>query len=86
MTSADLDPALALAYLRLLSTDIRDAAIATADGEPLAGNPALLSDGADELRRDADDHHQIVVRVGPHALDGVLDFDLRSVLGDLRTR
>ncbi len=86
MTSADLDPALALAYLQLLSTDVRDALIATATGEPLAGNPALLDAQGAGIRRDADDHHQIVVRAGDHALGAVLDLDLRSILGDLRTR
>lgn len=39
--TASLTPALALAYLRELSTDIRAAVVLDAQGEPLAGDAAL---------------------------------------------
>lgn len=96
MTSAALPPDLALAYLRALSTDVRDAAVADAGGAPLAGDPALLElaasapDGGPapggHLHVARDEDHAVVVLAGPHALPGVLAHDLRAVLGDLRTR
>jgi hypothetical protein len=78
-------PDLALAYLAALSADIRDAVIASAAGEPLAGNPALLTqrppDGTLQSARDA--RHLVTVVTGPYALDAVVAFDLRSILSDL---
>jgi hypothetical protein len=82
MTSAVLRADLALAYLASLSVDVRAAAITTAGGELLAGDPAAIGAG----RSVADDLHAIHVDAGRHALGAVLDFDLRSILGDLRTR
>jgi hypothetical protein len=77
-----LPPDLALAYLATLSVDVRSAAITTADGRLLAGDPAAVGRG----RFMADDQHAIHVTAGPHTLAAVLDLDLRSILADLRTR
>jgi hypothetical protein len=82
MTSAALRPDLALAYLASLSVDVRAAAVTTADGRLLAGDPAAIGAG----RFLADDLHAIHVVAGQHTLAAVLDLDLRSILGDLRTR
>lgn len=91
-----LPPDLALDYLRALSTDVRSAAVLTADGVVVAGDPGLapLAAGVDgtsdvpggrlHVARDA--AHTVVVLAGPHALAGVLAEDLRTVLGDLPTR
>jgi hypothetical protein len=78
-----MSPDVALAYLATLSVDIRRAAITTADGQLLAGDPEVVVRG---VRHVADDQHAIHVDAGPHALAAVLEFDLRSILGDLRNR
>jgi hypothetical protein len=78
-----LSPDLALAYLKTLSVDVRSAAIETADGRLLAGDPEVVAKGAFHV---GDDQHVIHVETGPHVLAGVLELDLRSILGDLRTR
>jgi hypothetical protein len=77
-----LSPDLALAYLATLSVDVRRAAITTAGGDLLAGDPEAVGSGVVV----ADDQHAIHVEAGPHVLAAVLDLDLRSILGDLRTR
>jgi hypothetical protein len=77
-----LSPDLALAYLAALSVDIRSAAITSAGGDLLAGDPSAVGGGVFL----ADEQHAIHVDAGPHALAAVLDVDLRSILGDLRTR
>jgi hypothetical protein len=48
MTARPLTPALALAYLRELSTDVRAAVVLDVDGRPLAGD-ASLADAARPL-------------------------------------
>ncbi len=78
-----MSPEVALAYLATLSVDVRRAAITTPDGRLLAGDPAAV--GASS-RSVADDQHAIHVETGPHALQRLLEVDLRSILGDLRTR
>ena len=77
-----LSPDLALAYLATLSVDVRRAAITTAAGELLAGDPEAVGSAVFV----ADDEHAIHVETGPHVLQALLDVDLRSILGDLRTR
>jgi len=81
-----LPPDLALAYLKALSADVRDAVIQTADGQLVAGDPALLQRAHDHVFAEADDQHAITVVTGPHALPALVRMDLRSVLADLRTR
>jgi hypothetical protein len=77
-----LSPDLALAYLATLSVDVRSAAVTTADGQLLAGDPDAVGHGAFI----ADDQHAVHVKTGPQALAALLDLDLRSILGDMRTR
>lgn len=97
MTAA-LTPALALAYLRELSADIRAAIVLDAVGEMLAGEAALAAP-ARALLAEApvvrgltvsggafgarDDRHGVVVATGPLALPNVVAHDLRSVLAAL---
>lgn len=84
MTPAALPPDLALAYLRALSVDIREAVVADATGTVLAGDAALLAapDGAG-VHRAADAAHVVAVRAGRHAMAAVVAADLRAVLGAL---
>jgi hypothetical protein len=98
MTAA-LTPALALAYLRELSADIRAAIVLDAAGNPLAGpDPlatparALLAAGPLVSARTKDgaafgaqdDRHAVVVVTGPFALPRVVHHDLARVLAALR--
>ncbi len=78
-------PDIAIAYLQELSTHIRAVAIATAEGELLAGEATLLGAQAG-VTRVADERHQVLVALHPGALPSLVEFDLRSVLGDLVTR
>ena len=84
-----LEPETALAYLRTLSTDLRAAAVLRADGTVLAGDAALARPhtGGEGRRIEArSDRHVVVVEAGPHALEGVLRGDLRTVLEVLDRR
>ena len=62
-----LTPELAVRYLRELSADIRDAAILTPDGEPVAGPPEL-SEAAKRLLAAAPEAAEIEVVVGGGAI------------------
>ena len=86
--TATLDPAHALAYLRLLSTDIRSAAVLSAAGELLAGDAelavaAMSSDGSGSLLAVRDERHVVAVDLGPHAVGALASADLRTVLKEL---
>src|SRR5215210_654632 len=98
MTDA-LSPAQALAYLRTLSADIRDAAVLGADGAMLAG-PEALAEPARALLAAAPEADDVGVATalgsvfaarsdthalvfGRLALPALVRFDLRMVLGDL---
>jgi hypothetical protein len=95
MTPA-LTPAQALAWLASLSIDVRRAAILDAEGRLLAGDPALASSsaaapGADppgthRLRTVRSARHAFLVEAGEHALEGLLDADLRAALRALEDR
>ena len=91
MTAA-LTPELALAYVRELSTDVRDGAVLDAQGRLLAGAAhlaRLLPGGGAEagdagcilMERGA--RHAIVVECGPFALPEVIRTDLRAALASL---
>jgi hypothetical protein len=94
-----LTPADALAYLDQLSADVRAGAVLAADGELLAGDPALAARGR-ELLSGAEPElevptgegtlygarsgtHAVVVACGRFALSGLQRHDLRTVLADL---
>jgi hypothetical protein len=94
MTPA-LTPPLALQYLRELSTDVRDGVVLAADGEVLAGSPALAGPArdllaaagdADEVRVELATGAVYVVRSPEHAVVLALGpFALPAVaLHDLR--
>jgi len=62
-----LTPELAVAYLRELSADIREAVILTPDGEPVAGAPELAA-AAKRLLAAAPDAAEIEVAVAGGAI------------------
>jgi hypothetical protein len=74
-----LTPPQALGMLSALHTDIRAAAVLSADGAILAGAPEL-SAGAPDAVTTSDAHHTIVVDPGPGTLRGVLAIDLQTAL------
>jgi hypothetical protein len=83
MTARPLTPALALAYLHELSTDVRAAALLDAGGQCLAGDPSLAARADALLVERSPSGAAIVVEAGPHALLPLLRHDMRTVLGDL---
>ena len=98
MTAA-LTPALALAYLRELSVDVRDAVVLDAAGDPVVGTQTLAA-AARQLVASADspvardgrllvartcDGGAIAVLAGDFALVAVLEHDLVRVARQLVT-
>jgi len=94
-----LTPALAVAYVRELSADVRAVAVLDAGGALLAGNEAVaeaaapLVAAATELEHVSergvvclarDDRHALVAACGRFAIPGVVRADLRAALGGLR--
>jgi hypothetical protein len=86
MTARPLTPALALACLRELSTDVRAAAVIDAEQRCLAGDRSLAARAGQLLTVRAPDGTAIVVEIGPHALLPLLRHDLETLLGDLVQR
>jgi hypothetical protein len=97
--TASLTPALALAYVRELSVDVRAAVVLDGAGEPIAGDrrlaaaarsllsargAAFATDGALHVARTADGG-AIAVLAGDFALVPLLDHDLRVVAQTLAT-
>jgi hypothetical protein len=73
--TASLTPALALAYLHELSTDLRGAVVLDASGAPLAGDAALaeparrlLADGGGSQKSAATGDATLLVERGPNGL------------------
>lgn len=100
MTAA-LTPALALAYLREISLDVRAAVVLDPAGEPLAGDAALAArvralpasdasgtaaDDGDLLVAHASDGGAIAVIAGDLAIRPLLEHDLRAAAAALATR
>jgi hypothetical protein len=97
--TASLTPALALAYLRELSVDVRAAVVLDAAGAPLAGDAELATRARERLapagRRPAADPTLLVaqsrdggaiaVLAGPSALLSLLGHDLAAVAVLLET-
>lgn len=97
--TASLTPALALAYLRELSVDVRAAVVLDAAGAPLAGDAqlaerarALLASAATPLAADgpllaarAPDDGAIAVLTGSRALMSLLEHDLAETASALVT-
>jgi hypothetical protein len=94
-----LTPALAVAYVRELSADVRAVAVLDAAGAVLAGEEAVARAAAPLLAAGAelehvtdrgvvcvarDDRHALVAACGRFALPGVVRSDLRAALGGLR--
>ena len=92
MTSASpLTPHAALGWLRSLSIDITAAAVLDATGGVLAGDAALATEafatGAPTGHISArSEHHAIVVRVGPMALERLVRADVQAALEALESR
>ena len=99
--TAVLTPALALAYLREISLDVRTAVVLDAAGEPLAGDAGLAvrarallaSDaagaaegGGDVLVARAPDGGAIAAIAGDLSIRPLLQHDLRAVAAALATR
>ncbi|HXE45500.1 MAG TPA: hypothetical protein VN635_09900 [Conexibacter sp.] len=97
MTAA-LTPALALAYLRELSLDVRSAVVLDAAGEPLAGDPSLAARArellassverasattGDLLVARAPDGRAIAAIAGDLAIRELLEHDLRATAAAL---
>jgi hypothetical protein len=78
MTTA-LTPPQALGMLGALQTEIRDAAVLSADGDVLAGAPGL-SPAGEHVVTVGDGDHTIVVDAGPGTLRSVLAIDLQTAL------
>ena len=100
-TAGSLTPALALAYLRELSIDVRAALVLGAAGEPLAGDAELAdraraalaagerivrSGGEVLVLARAANGLAIAVAVGPRALLELLAYDVDVVAGELVAR
>ncbi|MBS1871403.1 MAG: hypothetical protein JSS99_17260 [Actinobacteria bacterium] len=97
--TAPLTPALALAYLRELSLDVRAAVVLDAAGRPVAGDTsiadaarALLADGAAPAPSEralhaarTADGGAIAVLAGDFALAPLLDHDLAAIAQALVT-
>ena len=94
-----LTPALAVAYVRELSADVRAVAVLDAGGAVLAGDEAVARAAAPLLAAGPelehvtdrgvvcvarDDRHALVAACGRFALPGVVRSDLRAALGGLR--
>ena len=76
--TADLTPALALAYLAELEPALAAVAIATGEGTTLAGDPALREGGEGLLSARSPDH-VVLARVAPGALLNLVRHDLELV-------
>jgi hypothetical protein len=78
VSAATLSPAGALAWIRSLSIDVREAAVLDASGAALAGDPALGARAAAALRaagpaaREVREGDLMAVRAGGHAVAAVL--------------
>ncbi|MFL5818635.1 MAG: hypothetical protein ACJ76L_13690 [Conexibacter sp.] len=97
--TAPLTPALALAYLRELSLDVRTAVVLDPTGRPLAGDADLASRARDLLESSrasrasagpllaarAPDGGAIAVLTGPRALMSLVEHDLAEMANGLVT-
>ncbi|HEX4807023.1 MAG TPA: hypothetical protein VFU94_14085 [Conexibacter sp.] len=98
--TAPLTPALALAYLRELSLDVRAAVVLDPAGAPIAGDPALAprvrdllgavvaegaASAADLLLARTPDGGTIAVIAGDLAIRPLLEHDLRTTAAALAT-
>jgi hypothetical protein len=96
--TAPLTPALALAYLRELSLDVRAAVVLDAAGEPLAGDPSLAARARELLASSGErpwaaagnllvtraaDGRAIAAIAGNLAIRQLLEHDLRTVAAAL---
>jgi hypothetical protein len=81
VSAAALSPAGALAWVRSLSIDVREAAVLDASGAVLAGDPALgvraaaalsAADAADPAATEVRDGDLMAVRAGGHAVAATL--------------
>lgn len=77
-----LAPDDALAYLRLLSTDVRAAAVLHADRGVQAGDPRLAVATGGVLRA-SKGPWTVVVQTGPHVLEALLRADVDAALDAL---
>jgi len=76
-----LSPELVVAYLREPSWGARAISVHGSDGELLAGDD--LPDERGGVVRARDDHHEIGVALGPHALPALAAHDAESALETL---